>query len=345
MNRRLVAAALLLIAATPEPGSADRARQAAEALLAALGPGQARTISFPFEGRERLDLHLYPFFLDGLRLSELGPEARAAQDALLASVLSPDTLARVHTIRSLEEDVAALEREKGGIWRIVRHSRDPERYTTALFGAPSTESPWGFRFDGHHVSLNATFVPGELPSVTPLFLGSQPRVVEAPSPRAGAQVLALEEQLARDLLASLTEDQRDTAILPFSPGREMFVGVGARLDPFEPQGLARGAMRPEQQATLDALIDVYLDRASEEIADAARARYAKAGLDSVVFAWAGGELPGQPHYTRVQGPTFLLEFDNSLPEADHIHTIWREFDGDFGEDLLAEHYSQSHGPP
>lgn len=343
MFRRLLP--LLLLAATLPPDAAIRARGAAEALLRSLPAGQARVATFPFEGRERKDLHLYPFFLDGLRLSELDDAGRSSLDALLGSVLSEEGLGQVHTVRALEEDVAALERDRGGVWRLVRKSRDPERYFLAIFGAPAGDSPWGFRFDGHHVSLNVTVPPGALPSVTPLFLGSQPRVVGEGSPRAGVQVLAEEEALARDLLLSLTEAQRASAILPFSPNRGMFLGVGARVAVWSPEGVPRSALDAAQRSTLDALIDVYLDRATIEIADAARARYAAAGLDNIRFAWAGSEVAGEPHYVRVHGPTFLLEFDNSLPGADHIHTIWRELDGDFGEDLLAAHYAAAHAGP
>ena len=332
---------LVLSLAASHGDTSGGATAAATALVAALPESGRRVILYPFADRERFDLHLYPFFLDGLALEEMEPPARDHAHTMVGSVLSPEGRTSIDLVRSLEEDVAVIEQGKRGIWPAVSNYRRPDRYFTTLFGEPGAEHPWGFRFDGHHVSINATFVPGTTASVTPFFLGSQPRIVEGGA-RAGLQVLEAEERLARELLASLDPEQKGKALLAFSPGRELFHGTGPRLDPLEPVGLARGEMNEAQQALLDGLIGVYLDRAASAIAAAARAEYAAAGLDTIRFAWAGSEVEGAPHYYRVHGPGFMLEFDNSLPDADHIHTIWREFAGDFGRDLLAEHYALAH---
>jgi hypothetical protein len=319
-----------------------RMASAGTAFLSALDDGPRRSASFAFDDDERFDLRLAPFRLDGLKLSDMNPEQQLAARELLATGLSPRGLAVVETIMSLEDEVLELDARGWTPRWVAAIIRDTEAYDFAVFGDPDPAAPWGLRIEGHHLSLNYTLVPGAVPAASPLFLGGQPREVPQDMARAGLRVLANEEDRARELLAALDPEQRERATLPFQPDRGAFAGAGRRVEVPELVGIARADLTPSQRVLLDALLDAYLSNLAEEIAAAKRGALDRAGRDAMTFGWAGSDVPGEPHYYRVQGPSFLLEFDNSEEAADHIHTLWRDTDGDFGLDLLAEHYAAEH---
>ena len=163
-------------------------------------------------------------------------------------------------------------------------------------------------------------------------------------PRQGLRVLAAEEDLGRELVKSLTADQQKTAIITNVAPKEIVTSNLRKINPLTPAGLTAAQMTAPQRALLERLIKEYLGRVRPEVADADWAKIQKAGFDKIGFAWAGAIEPGEGHYYRVQGPTFLLEYDNTQDHANHIHTVWRAFDNDFGEDLLKEHYEHSPHP-
>jgi len=348
LSRHLIVAVLgcAALVATQTGAESDdlalRMVSAGTAFLSALDDDSRKSASFAFEDDERFDLRLAPFLLDGLMLSDMNPEQQLAARDLLAVGLSPHGLAKVETIMSLEDEVLELDARGWTPRWVAAIMRDPEGYDFAVFGDPDPAAPWGLRIEGHHLSLNYTLVPGATPAATPLFLGGQPREVPSDMARAGLRVLANEEDRARDLLGALDPDQRERALMPFRADREWFVGEGRKVDAPEPRGIPHGDLNPTQRKLLDALIDAYLDNLAREIAAAKRLAIDRAGRETIRFAWAGSEVPGQSHYYRVQGPSFLVEFDNSERDADHIHAVWRDFDGDFGLDLLAEHYAAEH---
>lgn len=331
------------VAATPTPSdTASRLTAAAQSFLASLDAGQRKDVEYDFDDSERFDLRLAPIGLDGIALSDLDAEQRARARDLRAAALSEQGLRKVELIMSLENEVRQLEGERL-IGLFTRFIRDPERYFTTIYGEPSTSEPWGFRFDGHHVSLNFTVVPGAPPASTPLFLGAQPRQVRQGWERAGLRVLAAEEDLARELYLSFDEAQRARATLPYESDRELFLGDVRFIDLSEPpKGLPRSEMNDEQKRLLDALLDVYIDNFPADVAAARRAEIDPAGRDAIHFAWAGSTEPGRGCYYRLQGPTLLLEFDDTVPGNDHIHTLWRDPRRDFGRDLLAEHRARAH---
>jgi hypothetical protein len=267
---------------------------------------------------------------------------------VLRTALSEGGLRKVETIMSLEREV----RERDGrTWvgsLLGGVAQGEQRYYVSLFGEPRAGSAWGARFDGHHVSLNWTVTADG--AFTPLFLGAEPREVPEGAPRAGLRALAEEEDRASALVATLDPLRRARAELELTyyasgPGlwnRPLFLGEGERVDPAAPQGISRAELLPVQQALLDGLIDTFLANYGRELAGAWRST--RRGRDAIHFAFAGSLVRGEPGYYRVQGPTFLIEFDNTAREADHVHTILREFDGDFGRDLLADHYERAHAP-
>lgn len=353
-NRWAVLAALACLlgahAATADDLLATGLGEAMAGWLATLDAEQRSEALYAFDDDERFDLRLAPFGLEGLRVDRMSEAQWRGLEAALGGVLSADGLEKMNTIRSLEREVAELE---GGFrsWLMGR-LRDPRRYFLALFGDPASGEAWGLRFDGHHLSLNWTALPGEPLSVTPLFLGGQPREVPEPLERAGLRVLAAEEDLAVALIEGLPEAGRGRARLAFEEGglvsRPMMVGADPELEPVSPAGLSWAELEPASRAALERLIDVYLANFAAPIAERHR-RAIRAETPSLHFAYAVGPdrpggvaRPGDPLYYRIQGASFLIEFDDTPEEADHVHVVWRQLQGDFGRDLLAEHYEEHH---
>ncbi len=266
-------------------------------------------------------------------------------EGLLSGVLSPAGLEKMNTIRSLEREVAAIE---GGLFGFFAGwMRDTKRYFLTVFGQPATDAPWGMRFDGHHLSLNWTAIPGAPLSATPLFLGGQPRVVPPELERAGLRVLPGEEDLAVAFLNGLSEPERQIARIPWQEGgqirRPMSIAGEVELELAEPPGLSRSALDPAARARFDALVEVHLANFAAAIADRYRARILDGpGPVTVVYAAADPLESGRALYYRIQGGGFLIEFDNTSEEADHIHVVLRNPAHDFGRDALADHLAQHH---
>ncbi|MBL9126209.1 MAG: DUF3500 domain-containing protein, partial [Verrucomicrobiales bacterium] len=198
----------------------------------------------------------------------------------------------------------------------------------------------GWRVEGHHFSANFTIVQGKYVSATPSFLGSNPAEVRQ-GPRQGLRALAGEEDIGRELFRSLDPAQRAVAVIAPEAYPDVLTGDKRTVSPLEPAGLPSSKLTPSQLKTLRRLVEEYVRRARPEVADADLERIEKAGFDNVHFAWAGPDAPGKGSYYRVQGPTFLLEYDCTQNNANHIHAVWRDFAGDFGEDILARHYRET----
>jgi TonB family protein len=235
------------------------------------------------------------------------------------------------TIMSLESVLAQLEGPNR------RFPRDPELYFFSIFGTPSPKAPWGWRVEGHHISIHFTIVKGEMLSNTPLAFGSNPAEVRE-GERKGLRALAGEEDRGRDLILALDEKQRAVAIFDQKAPSDILTLAKIKADPLKPEGIPAGQMNKQQKALLEKLIDEYLARMPQDVAAERSKKMRAAGLDKIHFAWAGGVNKGDPHYYRVQSPTFLIEYDNTQNNANHVHSVWRDFNGDFGEDLLREHY-------
>ncbi len=320
---------------------------AAAAWLASLDADQRRETLYEFDDEERFDLRLAPFRLEGLRRDRMTQEQWQGWRRVLATTLSETGLRKVETVMSLEREL-----EESLLQRVL----DPfialgeGRYRVAMFGEPVPGRGWGFRFDGHHVSLNWTVAPDGTVSTFPRFLGSQPREIPDGSERAGLRALAEEEDAADALLDALEPELRSRAELPFDTGwgvfgdRALFLGAGRRIDLEAPVGLPRADMKPSQGRLLDALIETYLAHLSSRERVARRAAIDAAGRGELHFAWAGSLTPGESGYYRIQGPTLLIEFDNTGDEADHVHTLMRDVEADFGRDLLGEHRALYHAP-
>jgi hypothetical protein len=306
--------------------------QAASAFLASLDEDARAKARFAFDSEERFNWHFVPRPRAGLPLKAMSAPQRSAAMALLRAGLSEKGYTKAETIRELEVVLAETEQDP------VR--RDPDLYYVSIFGEPVADGTWGWRFEGHHISLNWTFVRGRSIAPTPQFFGSNPDAVRS-GPRKDKRVLAAEQDLARALLESLSEAQRAQARVSATAPPDIFSGHQRRAATLEEQGIAFSELTTEQRGLLLAIIDEYAGAQPLAVAEARLVRLREAGLNRIRFAWMGGLLRGEPHYYRLQGPTFLIEYDNTQNDANHVHAVWRDFDGDFGVDLLEEHYRHS----
>ena len=313
------------------PGAAIA--EAANNFLAALTPEQQAKTVFELKSDERVNWHFVPKERNGLTFADMTPAQRHLAHALLATTLSHRGYFKAATIMSLEQVLKEIEK--------TGPRRDAEMYYFSLFGTPGKDV-WGWRAEGHHLSLNF-LVRGDTVLATPSFMGSNPAEVLA-GPRQGLRVLAKEEDLGRELVKTLDDEQRKLAVIAETAPRDILTSNSRKAKRLEPAGLAVAQMNERQRGLLRALVDEYVARNRAEVAKADWARINQAGWEKVSFAWAGGFERGQGHYYRVQGPTFLLEFDNTQNNANHIHAVWRDFENDFGEDLLRKHYAQTPHP-
>ncbi|MGH7470239.1 MAG: DUF3500 domain-containing protein [Longimicrobiales bacterium] len=303
--------------------------RAATEFLASLSPEQRAKAVFELADAERLNWHFIPRERRGLPFKEMTEAQRTAARRLLQTGLSQRGYLKANTIMELE----LVLRELGGDANV----RDPERYFFSVFGSPSTSAGWGWRTEGHHLSLNFTVAGDSMVATAPSFFGANPAHVRTGS-RQGTRALAAEEDLARALITALDATQRAVAIIATEAPRDIITGNAAKVDPLTPVGIPSTQLRPDQSTMLVRLLDEYLNRMAPELARQRRARLERTDFGRVTFAWAGTLEVGGPHYYRIQGPTFLIEYDNTQNEANHIHSVWRDFDGDFGRDLLREHY-------
>ena len=310
--------------------------KAANAFLASLTPEEKSKATFSFESDangERVNWHFIPRERKGLPIKEMTEPQRALARALLKTGLSDDGFRKAEAIRSLEAILRELENDTQG-------KRDPEKYYVSIFGTPGGKTPWAWRWEGHHQSFNYTCADGAAPAMTPSFFGSNPGEVREGSHK-GLRVLDTEEDLGRALVKSLDDEQRKAAVILTEAPKEIF-NDPKRPNPTKPEGLAASRMTAEQQATLVKLIKTYLFRCRPDVAAEEYAKIEKAGIGNVHFAWAGGFERGEPHYYRVQNTAFVLEYDNTQNNANHVHSIWRDFGNDFGGDLLKRHVGEAH---
>jgi hypothetical protein len=252
---------------------------------------------------------------------------------LLKATLSEKGQLKVTQIMGLEAILAEIEKRP--------EVRDPLRYFVAIFGTPGDPKGWGWRFEGHHVSLNFTYVEGKKVSLTPSFFGTNPGEVRQ-GPLTGLRILAAEEDLARTLVSSLVASGKNEVIFSPQAPAEILSGELRQVTVLDPVGIASTALTEAQRIALLQLISEYTGRYRKDLADADMAKIEAAGIDKIRFGWAGGLKLGEPYYYRIQGPTFLMEACNIQNNANHVHAVWRDFEGDFGRDLLGEHIKQEH---
>lgn len=306
---------------------------AAQKYLAALTPQQLKQVSLSFDDPARRDWHNIPKPVrKGLQIREMSPELRVLCHDLLKAGLSDVGYEKAVHIMALEGYLLIGEQGKGPF-------RDPERYFLTIFGTPAHDSTWGWSFEGHHFSLNFVIQNDQVVGETPSFWGANPATVKAfieGGPEMGVRTLRDEEQLAFDLVNSLTPAQRTKAVIAEKAPAD-YRNAGKPTPPSAPQeGLAGSELTPEQQAKLWSLLSTYYNHLEEDIATTRLNEIKADGLENVYFAWLGATEPGIGHSYRVQGPTFVLELVNIQADpagnkANHIHSVWRSLKRDFGD--------------
>jgi Protein of unknown function (DUF3500) len=301
-------------------------REAAAELLRRIGGELRGAAQYPFDAdAARRWIEYRPRERPGVSLADLDGGSRKAAHRLLATGLSPHAYAQAMTIIALEE---VLDRAEG--WHRGRHSND---YWVVVFGDPTRDDRWGWRFEGHHLSVTMT-VADDRVYPTPVFFGANPATVTYAG-RPVVRPLAPEEDLARALLDAMGPAGRREAVVADTAPDDIRSSVRARAEPVEPLGVAGARLDPTARAMLDHLVGAYLSRLPAELAE-------EPARDQLHFAWEGPLRPGLGHYYRIQGPDLLIEYDNRQDGANHAHTVLRRPASDFGGDVLAAHHAEAH---
>jgi hypothetical protein len=320
--------------------AAEEMTAAAQRFLGSLSAEQkSKALYGSVKDEARYQWHFIPtemveFGRKGVSFLDLNAEQRALGLALLRTGMSDAGYAKATNIMSLEAVLKQIE-------TAARVDRNPIKYFVSIYGTPDAKGTWGWRYEGHHLSLSFTVVNGKYFAGTPSFMGSNPAEVKE-GPRKGVRVLAREEDLGRQLVRSLNLDQQRLAIVDKVAPKDIITAADRKAKALEPAGINFTQLDKAQQKQLKGLVEEYVGRVRPDIAKEDLKKIEKAGWDKVSFAWAGPVEPGKGHYYRVQGPTFLLEYDNTQNNANHVHAVWRDFNGDFGDDLLKQHYAEAH---
>ena len=305
---------------------------AANEFLASLDRTQHRDAVKQTDDDYRTRWRYTPASRQGVSWKSMTADQEEKATALLRSVLSDVGMKKAGVVRELEQVLGEIERNPRG--------RDHEQYFFTFFGTPSKTREWAWRYEGHHISLNFAYKGSKLVASTPQFFGSNPAEVMS-GPKKGLRMLPKEQDVALRFLASLSDGQRSKAVLSQRAPRDIFTGESRTAERQSNEGLKYREMTGEQQKALQNLIRVHAEAQRSDEANRRMGQLAAVGFESIVFAWMGGAKPGEGHYYRIQGPTFLIEYDNIQNNANHVHAVWRDFDGDFGRDVLGDHYASS----
>jgi hypothetical protein len=317
---------------------ADAARAAmagaATAFLSTLTNDARKRVVFVFNDKERLNWHYVPRRREGLAFKDMPAPARAAAHELMKASLSAAGYGKAVNVIRLEGVLRQLE-TFGGLMR------DPENYLVTVFGAPGPGAPWGWRLEGHHLSLNFTLVPGKPIAVTPAFFGANPAEVRSGTLK-GLRALGPEQDLGRALAQAMDEGQRRRMVIAAQSLGDIVSGPGRGERLQSPAGVRGADLGAAQREALLRLVEEYARGMRADVADDELRRVREAGVERLHFAWAGPLDPGHAHYYRIHGPTLLIEFDNTQNDANHIHSVWHDPQRDFGGDLLQSHYARGH---
>lgn len=305
------------------------------AFVNALNEQQKTKAVFPFEEMNRFNWHFVPppsAPRTGIAIKEMDDTQKKLFYTMLQSFLSPAGYQRTQNIMSFEYVLKEMEPNNT--------TRIPENYFVSVYGQPDKDSVWAWKFTGHHLALNFTVVDGEL-AFTPFFFGSNPGEIKEGA-KKGMRIIIDEEDLAFKLVNSLNDVQKKTALIRSEAFAEIVSSNAAHVSPLEPVGILLSDMNNDQKNLVNKIMVAYLSSMPTRLANARMNMVTTEDKNEIRFGWAGGLVKGQPHYYRIQGKTFLIEFDNTQNNANHIHTVWRDFNGDYGEDLLKEHYQHEH---
>jgi len=321
------------------PAKAQEIVPAAIKFMRSLDSSQQRLALFPFDTEERYTYHYFPVNdRKGIPMDQLNQAQQKAALDLMKTCLSEQTMKKVKEIMELETLLKAIEKRKPD-----DHFRDPGKYHFTLFGVPAEHAIWGWRLEGHHVYFNFSANEKKLVSGTPGFLGANPAVVQEGSQK-GEEVLKEEKEMGFAFLHALSPEELKKAIVDSVVPGDIVTGITRKAMIDHPSGIRYSELTGSQQSQLLQLIGLYVHRFTKLFADDMLKEIQEAGLSNLWFTWAGYQEPGigKPHYYRIQGPTIIIEYDNTQNNANHVHTVVRDLQHDFGGDLLLEHYRNNH---
>ncbi len=326
---------VILISASILFAFKDFSTDPALVFLNALNDEQRKMAQFPFDDSSRMGWHFFPgamFPRQGIQLHQLNPSQKELLFELLKVSLSESGYNKTMRIIDLENILAEMDGNT--------NFRDSEKYYAAFYGDPGKDALWGWSFEGHHISLNFSVLNDKI-SIAPRFMGASPATIRN-GPRKGERTLYKEEDYGFKLINSLSAEQQLIAIFKKVAYPEIVTSNSTEVAPLMPVGIKMEALTEEQHIILISLLNEYISSMPKELADKRMNNIRAEEFNAIRFGWAGSTKAGKPHYYRIQGKSFLVEFDNVQNGANHIHTVWRDFNGDFGRDLIKEHYEHSH---
>jgi len=308
--------------------------KAANLFLLSLSEKQKTKIQFGFNEEERYNWNYVPRSRKGLTLNEMTDQQVKAAFALLRTALSDTGFNKTNSIIQLENVLRDVENRRANDTH-----RDPGNYSFSIFGNPAVDTIWGWRLEGHHIAFNFSSANNRLVSGTPGFLGTNPAVVLSGSEK-GKYILKDEAELGFALLHSLNKEQTEKAIISNEAPDEILTAASRHAMINDPKGILYNDLDTAQQKIFLQLLSIYIHRYTRLFAGVMLKEIEEAGLNNLRFAWAGDQQPGigHPHYYRIQGPTIIIEYDNTQNNANHIHTVIRDLKNDFGGDELVKHY-------
>jgi hypothetical protein len=328
----------LLMVATPTFSFQDKFVAPAKKFLSSVDAKTRSKLMFGYNDNERYNWNFVPTPRKGASLHDLNDQQKQSLMELLSVFLSEQGYKKATTVLSWEAILREVEGRKEG-----DDYRDPKKYFVSFFGEPEEKSLWGWRFEGHHLSLNFTYFNGVVESATPSFMGANPAVVPSGN-RKGARNLAEETDLAFEFLNSLKPDQLKVAVFADQALPEIVSGNNREAKQLEPKGIFYKDLNADQQKAFIRLLNVFVKNYELGFSSKLWDKIQKAGVDNLSFAWAGSTTPtpGVGTYYRIQGPMLQIEYDNTQTQANHVHTAVRDLTNDFAGDILKEHYQKEH---
>ena len=316
-----------------QPQAAAQMAAAAKSFLDSLSEAQKAKATFEYMDGERMYWYYPPINRHGLALRDMDQNQRGLAMALLETGLTPRSFEQAKQIIEHEDVLGPLEKEMG----MVTFVRDTELYYFTVFGEPGPDAPWGWRTEGHHVSLHFSVWGDNIISVTPFFFGANPAEVRK-GPKTGLRILGDREDIAFQLMDSLDQAQLGRAVIYDEAPLDILTYNSTKVSfPFRPEGLPAADMTGSQKENLLSLIAEYVGQVRTDLAEQKLAAIKDGGLDHFHLAWAGPVSKSDAHYYRIHGGDFVVEFDNRQDGANHIHSVWRDIENDFGADVLREH--------
>lgn len=337
-TKKFLLAVIITLSIFPSFGYSQDLSGLAADFLKTLPTQLRQKASFPFNNAERFNWHFIPRERKGVTFHDMDETQTKAALALLRASLSKQGEEKAQAIFELENVLRVVENKPAN-----DTYRDPLNYYFSVFGEPSATKEWGWRLEGHHISLNFSSLKGELISATPTFFGSNPGIVLIDLQR-GKQVLEKETNMGFALLHSLDSSQLSVAVYTDKAPSDILTSNNRKSSLLTPKGIGYNQLNSAQKKMLEGLISHYFSNYSTETHNALWEKVTSTGLDKVYFAWAGSQINevGQPHYYRIQCPSILIEYDNVQNNANHVHTVVRDLTNDFGDDVLGNHYTNGH---